>query len=159
MLRILTIFFFSVGCQTGGNGGFGGSGNKGGSDTDIDTGGTVTSEWPAPVDPDGSSLMDLNLTFDEYPNIGDVIVAHVSFWDPQGDASGGEVTVRITGGDYNDDIAYAEVDGEDGSSWIEDDSIWFVVGGVHPWESYELVIQTQDKRGNRSNIISGTIDP
>ena len=158
MLRILTIFFLSVGCQTGGNGGFGGGGNKGDT-TDIETGGSTSTDWPEPVDPDGSSLMDLVLTFDEYPNIGDVIVAHVSFWDPQGDASGGEVTVRITGGDYNDDIAYAEVDGEDGSSWIEDDSIWFVVGGVHPWESYELVIQTQDKRGNRSNIISGTIDP
>lgn len=158
MLRILTLVVFGVACQTGGSGGFGGGGNKGGG-TDLDTGGTVTNEWPTPVDPDGPSLIDMTLTFDDYPNIGDVIVAQVSYWDPQGDASGGEVTVHITGGDYDDDIARADIDGDDGSSWIEDDSIWFVVSGVHPWESYELVVQAKDKRGNRSNVISGTIEP
>jgi len=158
MLRILTLVVFGVACQTGGSGGFGGGGNKGGG-TDLDTGGTVTNEWPTPVDPDGPSLIDMTLTFDDYPNIGDVIVAQVSYWDPQGDASGGEVTVHITGGDYDDDIAHADTDGDDGSSWIEDDSIWFVVSGVHPWESYDLVVQAKDKRGNRSNVISGTIEP
>jgi len=158
MFRILSLVVLGVGCQTGSNGGFGGGGNKGGG-TDIDTGGTVTNEWPAPVDPDGPSLIEMSLSFDEYPNIGDVVVAEIDYWDPQADASGGEVTVHITGGDYNDDIAIADIDGEDGSSWIEGESLWFVVSGVHPWESYELVVQAKDKRGNRSNVISGTIEP
>ena len=147
----------AVGCQTGNTSGFGANGSKyEGSETE--TGTEETNDYPDPVDPNGPSLLSMTLVFDEYSNIGDVIEAEIEYWDEQDDVSKGEVVVKITGGDFNDASANAEIDGAAQMAWIEEGSIWFVVSGIHPWESYELTVQVKDKAGNRSNVLTGTVE-
>ena len=163
MMRHGFVGFLLLGCQPDDDGGFGGSGGTyvpkdGDKDTGVDS--SLPDGWDAPQDTDGPSLRNFVAIHDDYPNLGDVIEASVDFWDAQSNVDGGgEIHLTLNGGDWSDAKATAVIGGSDGTSWVENEKIWFVISGVWNWESYDLDLMVKDKQGNRSNVVSATAQP
>ena len=164
MIRNALVLGLLVACQPEDDSGFGGTGNNNqpttdgktdtGSDTDLPDG------WPSPQDADGPSLRNMVAIHDEYPNLGDVVEANVEFWDAQNNVDkGGEINLTLNGGDWSNATATAVIGGQEGTAWIEDNKIWFVIGNVWNWETYEVELMVTDKQGNRSNVVSATASP
>ena len=165
MFRFAVLLPMALACQPEEDTGFGGGGsNNTPTDGRTDTGEGVDdglpSGWEAPQDTDGPSLRNFVAIHDEYPNLGDVIEANVEFWDAQNNVDGGgQIKLTLNGGDWSDATATAVIGGADGTSWVEDGKIWFVVANVWNWETYTIELMATDKQGNRSNVVSTTAEP
>jgi hypothetical protein len=162
MNKIAWMILPLVACQSTADDGFGGSGGKNVPDGTDDTGEVSTdipAGWPAPQDTDGPSLRNFIAIHDAYPNIGDVLEANVEFWDAQDNVTGGLINLTLNGGDWTNASATAVIGGSDGTAWIENEKIWFVVGNVWNWESYTIDLMVTDKQGNRSNVVQATAAP
>ncbi|MEC7242289.1 MAG: hypothetical protein VXW32_13730 [Myxococcota bacterium] len=165
MFRFAFLLPMALACQPEEDTGFGGGGsNNTPTDGRTDTGEGVDdglpSGWEAPQDTDGPSLRNFVAIHDEYPNLGDVIEANVEFWDAQNNVDGGgQIKLTLNGGDWSDATATAVIGGADGTSWVEDGKIWFVVANVWNWETYTIELMATDKQGNRSNVVSTTAEP
>ena len=165
MFRFAFLVPMVLACQPEEDTGFGGGGsNNTPTDGKTDTGDGVSdglpSGWEAPQDTDGPSLRNFVAIHDEYPNLGDVIEANVEFWDAQDNVDGGsQIKLTLNGGDWTDASATAVIGGADGTSWVEDGKIWFVIANVWNWETYTIDLMATDKQGNRSNVVSTTAEP
>ena len=158
--------------------GFGGSGSKNNPSETTDSDDTVEdtddtsvedtddpvsdrpSGWPEPLDPNGPSITDLQGEFDEYPNMGTVVEVSFAYWDGQSDVQGGTVVATVSDGHSLDaEEIQAEISATRGNSysWIEDDRVVFVLDDVYDTRSYDFVLMVLDRRGNRSNILEGTV--
>ena len=116
--------------------------------------------WPDPQDSGGPSLRKFVALHTEYPNLGDVIEGRVAFRDAQNDVEGGgEILLKLNGGNWRNAVATAVIGGADGTSWVEDGKIWFVIANVQNWETYRIDLMATDKQGNRSNEVSTTVNP
>ena len=166
MFRFACLLPVIFACQPEEDTGFGGGGNNNtptdGTTETGDPGGQddLPDGWEAPQDADGPSLRNFVVIHDEYPNLGDVLEANVEFWDAQDNVDGGgQIKLTLNGGDWSDASATAVIGGTDGTSWVEDGKIWFVVANVWNWETYTIDLMVTDKQGNRSNVVSTTAEP
>ena len=166
MFRFACLLPVIFACQPEEDTGFGGGGNNNtptdGTTETGDPGGQddLPDGWEAPQDADGPSLRNFVVIHDEYPNLGDVLEANVEFWDAQDNVDGGgQIKLTLNGGDWSDASATAVIGGTDGTTWVEDGKIWFVVANVWNWETYTIDLMVMDKQGNRSNVVSTTAEP
>jgi hypothetical protein len=152
------------GFGSGGTAYTGGTIDEGDTSSEVtDTGDTgIWGDWPVPEDENGPSQRNPNCFFDDYPNIGEVIACEVEVWDQEGDTSGGDMELKITGGDFGETGASDTFDVggiDDGAdAYIEDDILYFAIQGIEDTDAYEVTWTLRDKAGNRSNELSVEMD-
>lgn len=107
-------------------------------------------------------LTDILGTFEDYPNIGDVVEVVITYEDNEGDVDGGVVHLDMESVDTGATASFdVDIDGELARAEInpDDDSTVVIVAVQVPStrDSYLVTVTIEDAGGNESNELEVTV--